>query len=49
MNKSNIDDIQKYIKNNTEAKLKLKNTSFKNEVQKRRMSYLKDLKKLEGI
>lgn len=49
MNKNNIDDVQKYIKSISEAKLKHKNTSFKNEVHKRRMSYLEDLKKLEGI
>ena len=49
IDKSNIDEVQKYIKANSEARLKLKNTSFKNEVQKRRMSYLEDLKKLEGI
>ena len=48
-NKSNIDDVQKYIKIISEAKLKLKNTSFKKEVQDRRKSYLEDLKKLEGL
>ncbi len=47
--KTNIDHVQKNIKSKAEAKLKLKNTSFKNEVQKRRMSYLEDLKKIEGI
>ncbi|MDW7728510.1 MAG: hypothetical protein SCJ94_00685 [Bacillota bacterium] len=49
MDKNNIDEVQRYIKSISETKLKLKNTSFKNEVQKRRMSYLEDLKKLEGL
>ncbi len=49
LDKNNIDDVQKYIKHMVEGKLKLKNTSFKNEVQKRRMRYLEDLKKIEGI
>ena len=49
INKNSIDDVQEYIKFTAVAKLKLKNTTFKSEVQKRRMSYLEDLKKLEGL